>query len=118
MLQIYNITNLTILNNKKMKKTRLYLMIMMLSLGAFTTVGASEKNPTTPAPKEIPAEIQVMLNRLEEIKDMDKSDMNRAEKKELRKEVRAINTEIRSSGKGLYISVGAIIIILLLIIIL
>ena len=100
-----------------MKKTRLYLMIMMLSLGAFTKVGASEKNPATAA-KEIPAEIQVMLNRLEEIKDMDKSDMNRAEKKELRKEVRAINTEIRSSGNGIYISVGAIIIILLLIILL
>jgi hypothetical protein len=44
--------------------------------------------------------------------------MNRAEKKELRKEVRAINTEIRSSGNGIYISVSAIIIILLLIILL
>ncbi|MDO9275605.1 MAG: hypothetical protein Q7T92_08675 [Lutibacter sp.] len=100
-----------------MKKTRLYLMIMMLSLGAFTTVNASEKNPTTAA-KEIPAEVQVMLNRLEEIKDMDKSDLSRAEKKELRKEVRAINTEIRSTNSGIYISVGAIIIILLLIILL
>ena len=101
-----------------MKKTRLYLMIMMLSLGAFTTVNASEKNSTTPAPKEIPAEIKVMLNRLEEIKEMDKTDMNRAEKKELRKEVRAIKSEIRSSGNGIYISVGAVIIILLLIILL
>ena len=100
-----------------MKKTRLYLMIMMLSLGAFTTVNASEKKPATEA-KEIPAEIQVMLNRLEEIKDIDKSDMNRLEKKALRKEVRAINSEIRSSGNGIYISAGAIIIILLLIILL
>ncbi|MGV8945587.1 MAG: hypothetical protein ACOH1N_04105 [Lutibacter sp.] len=101
-----------------MKKTRLYLMVMMLSLGAFTTVNASEKTPKTTAPKEIPAEIQVMLNRLEEIKEIDKSDLSRAEKKELRKEVRAINTEIRSSNNGIYISVGAIIIILLLIILL
>ena len=100
-----------------MKKTKLYLMIMMLSLGAFTTAIASEKTPTT-TPTEIPAEIQVMLNRLEEIKGMDKSDLKRADKKELRKEVRAINSEIRSSGNGIYISVGAIIIILLLIILL
>ncbi|WP_372767647.1 hypothetical protein [Lutibacter sp.] len=100
-----------------MKKTRLYLMVMMLSLGAFTTVNASEKTPRT-TPTEIPAEIQVMLNRLEEIKGIDKKDLNRAEKKELRKEVRAINSEIRSSGNGIYISVGAIIIILLLIILL
>ena len=101
-----------------MKKTRLYLMIMMLSLGAFTTVSASEKNPTTPAPKEIPAEIQVMLNRLDEIKDMDKSEMERSEKKALRKEVRAIKTDLSAAGNGIYISVGAIIIILLLIILL
>ncbi len=116
-MHIYYITYLTILNSDKMKKSRLYLMIMMLSLGAFTTVNASEKNPTT-APKEIPAEIQVMLNRLEEIKDMDKSELERSEKKALRKEVRAINAEIRSTGNGIYISVGAIIIILLLIILL
>ena len=59
-----------------------------------------------------------MLNRLDEIKEIDKSDLNRAEKKELRKEVRAINTEIRSYGNGIYISAGAVIIILLLIILL
>jgi len=101
-----------------MKKTRIYLMIMMLSLGAFTTISASEKNPKTTTPTEIPAEIQVMLNRIEEIKGMDKSELNRADKKELRKEVRAIKSDIRSSGNGIYISSGAIIIILLLIIIL
>jgi len=100
-----------------MKRTRLYLMIMMLSLGVFTTVNASEIKPTT-TPTEIPAEIQVMLNRLEEIKDMDKSELDRFEKKTLRKEVRAIKSNIRSSGNGLYISSGAIIIILLIIIIL
>ena len=101
-----------------MKKTRLYLMIIMLSLGAFTTIGASEKNPKTTAPTEIPAEIQVMLNRLEEIKGIDKSELNRANKKELRKEVRAINSKIRSSGNGIFISTSAIIIILLVIILL
>ena len=101
-----------------MKKTRLYLMIMMLSLGAFTTISASEKNLKTTTPAEIPAEIQVMLNRLEEIKGMEKSELKRIDKKELRKEVRAIKSEIRSSGNGIYISVSAIIIILLLIILL
>ena len=91
---------------------------MMLSLGAFTTMSASENIPKATTPSEIPAEIQVMLSRLDEIKEMDKSELNRAEKKELRKEVRAINSEIRSSGNGLYLSAGAIIIILLIIILL
>jgi hypothetical protein len=59
-----------------------------------------------------------MLNRLEEIKSMDKSELTRSDRKALRVEVRALKTEIRSSGNGLYISAGAIIIILLLILIL
>ncbi|PKP26242.1 MAG: hypothetical protein CVU03_04290 [Bacteroidetes bacterium HGW-Bacteroidetes-2] len=104
-----------------MKKTALYLMILLLSLGTFSTpMMASEKNIAIPAPtpKEIPAHVQNMLNRIDEIKEMDRSTLTRSERKELRKEVRDINKEIRSTGNGLYLSVGAIIIILLLIIIL
>ncbi len=95
--------------------------MIMLSLGAFTTVNASEKKPTTvpsEIPSEIPAEIQVMLNRLEEIKAMDKSELDRYEKKALRKEVRSMKSQIRTSGNGIYITTGALIVILLLILIL
>ncbi|MFH6770988.1 hypothetical protein [Gaetbulibacter aestuarii] len=104
-----------------MKKQLLCLSLMVLSLVMVpNSVMASEINPTskTTEKTEIPAEVKTMLNRLEEIKDMDKSDLSRVERKELRKEVRTIKREIRSSGNGLYISTGAIIIILLLIIIL
>lgn len=100
-----------------MKKTRLYVMVIMLSFGALTTVKASEKKPT-PASSEIPAEIVVMLNRLEEIKEMDKSELDRFEKKALRKEVRAIKYQIRSTGNGIYITTGALLVILILILIL
>lgn len=101
-----------------MKKLNLYLMIMVLSLTVSpATVFAAENN--TPAAKEIPAEVQTMLNRLDEIKEMDKSDLKSSEKKELRKEVREIKQNLRSSGNGgLYLSVGAIIIIVLLLILL
>ena len=98
-----------------MKKSVLYLMLMVAIAIIPNTSMASEK---TPIPNEIPAEIQVMLNRLEEIKDMDKSDLKSTERKELRAEVRTIKKKVRASGNGLYISSGAIIIILLLIIIL
>ncbi|WP_308993244.1 hypothetical protein QLS71_014755 [Mariniflexile litorale] len=104
-----------------MKKS-LILLLMMATFVAFpNTVMATEKAPmhtTTPAAPEIPAEVKVMLNRLEEIKAMDKSTLSSSEKKELRKEVRKIKKDVRASGNGLYISSGAIIIILLLIIIL
>lgn len=105
-----------------MKKTITYLMIMMFSLSTFASVNATGIDPTTTTTtkttNEVPAEVQVLLNRLEEIKEMDKSELTRAEKRELRKEVRDIKAQVRSTNNGLYISAGAIIIILLLIILL
>jgi hypothetical protein len=69
------------------------------------------------------------VDRLNEIKAMDATKLNFSEKKELRKEVRAIQSEMKANGEstaavstgggnGIYISAGAIIIILLLILIL
>jgi hypothetical protein len=104
-----------------MKKFPLYLMMMVLSLSIIpSTIMATEKNPTekTVENKEVPADVKVMLTRLEEIKSMDKSSMSHLEKKELRKEVRTINANLRASHQGVYLSVGAVIIIVLLLIIL
>ena len=56
------------------------------------------------------------INRLNEIKDMDKSNLSSAEKRELRKEVKSLKREIRSNSRGIYISIGAAIIIVLLLI--
>lgn len=102
-----------------MKKFPLYLMMMVLSLSILpTTMIAAEKNPTTvtTTTKEMPAEVKVMFNRLEEIKAMDKSSLTSVERKALRKEVRAIKANLQATGNGVYFSVGAIIIILLILI--
>ena len=65
------------------------------------------------------AESQAMMSRLEEIKAMDKSNMDSKEKRELRKEVRSIKKSMTQlDGGGIYLSVGAIIIIALLLILL
>lgn len=104
-----------------MKKLPLYLMMIVLSLSVVpTSMSAKEKDPIaiTANPKEVPAEVKIMVNRLEEIKAMDKSSMTRVEKKELRKEVREIKANLKSSNSGIYLSVGAIIIIVLLLILL
>ena len=94
---------------------------MLLSLSVMPgTIIAAEKNVTEIAvnTKEMPTEVKTMLNRLEEIKTMDKSSMTSAEKKELRVEVKTIKAELRSTNNGVYLSVGAILIIILLLIIL
>jgi hypothetical protein len=104
-----------------MKKITFYLMMMVLSLTIIpTTIIAAEKNPIEVASntKEVPENVKKLLSRLDEIKAMDKSSLKSSEKKALRKEVRAINAELRSSGYSIYLSVGAIIIIILLLILL
>ena len=53
---------------------------------------------------------------VDEIRAMDKSTLTRVERKELRKELRTINTELKSTGNSIYLSIGAIIIIILLLI--
>ena len=107
--------------NNKMKKITSYLMIMILTLSTLSTQKmVAKENPiaVTNSPKEVPADVKVMLNRLDEIKAMDKSQLNASEKKALRKEVRAIHSTLRSTNNGVYLSVGAIIIIILLLILL
>lgn len=69
----------------------------------------------TEAQKE--ARITAMKLRVEEIKAMDKSELTKAERKALKKELRDMNKEARALGAGgVYLSVGAIIIIILVLI--
>lgn len=63
-------------------------------------------------------EADALLVRLAEIKALDKSNMSFSEKKQLRKETRAIKSQLKAIGGGVYLSVGAIIVILLLLILL
>ena len=102
-----------------MKKLPFYLMIMVLSIGVLpTTMFASEKKSTAIVTNslEMPAEVKVMFNRLEEIKAIDRSSLNSSERKALRKEVRTIKADLKTTDNGVYFSIGAILIILLLLI--
>lgn len=68
----------------------------------------------------------VLVARVEAIRAMDFSTLNASEKKELRKELRTIKTDLKKSNKrdvvvshsngGLYLSIGAILLIILLLI--
>ncbi|AWA30421.1 hypothetical protein HYN48_10150 [Flavobacterium magnum] len=105
-----------------MKKSTLYLMMMLFTLAITPTVTYASTPVTTTLTadptNEMPARVKLLTDRLEEIKAMDKSDLSRAERKALRKEVRAIKSELRTTNGGVYLSVGAIIIIILLLILL
>jgi hypothetical protein len=101
-----------------MKKTNYLTMTILLLLNIFpaSVFAAREVPEIIDNPKEVPIEVQAMFNRLDEIKVMDKSNLNSIQKKELRNEVKTIKAELRTTNNGVYLSIGAIIIIILLLI--
>lgn len=96
-------------------------LVISMSLIATEPVVAAVYAPAIltshPATEENPR-VQALLQRLETIKGMDRSLLSGSEKKELRNEVKGIRKEMKKIGKGVYLSVGAIIIIVLLLILL
>jgi hypothetical protein len=105
-----------------MKKIVFCLMATILSLtflplnsNAATT--AEPSSLVTPKPSES-EEANTLVLRLNEIKAMDKLELKSSEKRELRKEVKSINHKLREASGGVYLSVGAIILIVILLIVL
>jgi ABC-type transport system involved in cytochrome bd biosynthesis fused ATPase/permease subunit len=103
-----------------MKKTG-FLLSMMLLLTTFMAP-AMANNDTKKDKIELTAGQKVRLNEIEtrvaEIKSLDFKDMSNAERKEIRDELRGMKKEANALDRGIYISVGAIIVILLLLILL
>lgn len=93
--------------------------LVLLTINPIQSVAATEVIPTSvPATKDaVAAKIKLMETRLYEIDAMDKSNLTASEKKSLRKEVRGIKKEIQRSS-GVYLSVGALLIIIILLIVL
>jgi hypothetical protein len=101
------------------------IFCMMAAFLSFTFLplqsSAVASEPASSLVAEKPSEsteVKTLELRLTEINSMDKSVMKTAEKRELRKEVKSINHKLREIGGGVYISAGAIILILILLIVL
>ncbi len=108
-----------------MKKINFLVLLMIFSMSATTAFAfTSNPEPTTenliaPAKTEknlSEEEVNHLINRVEEIRDMDKSNLTSIEKRELRKELKAIKKNVRENGGYVYIGAGSLIIIILLII--
>ena len=92
-------------------------LLLAITLPAAASVAGPDpvtaNKPVTEDPRA-----QQLVQRLEQIRDMDKSGLTRSEKKDLRKEVKEIKKEMKTIKGGVYLSIGAIIIIILLLILL
>jgi len=105
-----------------MKKIAMCLLAACLSL-TFLPLQANAAANVAPTTTTVPspaaeAEAKTLELRLNEINAMDKTNLKSSEKKSMRKEVRSINHKLREIGGGVYVSAGALIIILILLIVL
>jgi hypothetical protein len=104
-----------------MKKITMTIMavLMLLAITPAQLKAGSKTNHSSPASHPAKPQTSATASRLDEIKSVDKSKLSASEKKELKKELRSIKSELNTtSGGGIYLSVGAIIIIILLLILL
>ncbi len=105
-----------------MKKLTVCILAAML-LMSFNPMPLKAEAQTGPVATAIskPTEstaANVLLNRLNEINLMDKSNLSPSEKKQLRREARSIKKHFKAVSGGVYISAGALIVILILALIL
>ncbi|MCY1514506.1 hypothetical protein D9M68_490510 [compost metagenome] len=94
------------------------MLFSCLALTAIPASAAEKKEPKTELTAEQKARLDKIVNRVEEIRRMDKSKLSSEERKALRKELKEMKQEARVLNNGVYLSVGAIIIIILLLILL
>jgi hypothetical protein len=99
--------------------SKLRMAVVLVALATTAPAFADPTPVTTTAIAAAPsdnAKAEVLVNRLKEIKDMNKSNLSRVEKKALRKEVKEIKATMKANSNGVYLSIGAIIVIILLLI--
>ncbi|HWA34437.1 MAG TPA: hypothetical protein VG737_09925 [Cyclobacteriaceae bacterium] len=97
-----------------MKRLRTLGLLMLMSVATPAAFGASRPHHAAPLTA---AEVTAMQERLEQIKAMDVGSLSRPERKAIKQEVKSIKKKMDSSG-GIYISVGAVILIVILLILL
>jgi hypothetical protein len=106
-----------------MKKIIFFTCLMIFSLGisAASAIKSDDGKTIASDKKEnklSEAEIKHLTQRVEEIRDMDKSNLTFSEKRDLRNELTAIKKDMRKEGTVIYVSVGTVLLVVLLLIIL
>jgi hypothetical protein len=105
-----------------MKKTILSLSLTAMMMAVGTNFSMAASKPAHEETNFTEAEIlrfKEIESRVLEIREMNFAEMSREERKEIRSELKELNREAKANrGSGLYISTGALIVILILLIIL
>lgn len=99
-------------------KSILFALLTFFTLAA-SPVMAANTPPETPLTEAQQARVNELIKRVEAIKSINRSELSKVERKNLRKELKSINAEAKAiRGQGVYISLGALIVAALLLILL
>ena len=96
-------------------KKQIYLLLTAVLLASSSVMANDVKSKPALTENQI-ARVSEITRRVEEIKNMDKSDLSRTERKALRNELLEMKKEVNATNGCVFLSVGAIIIILLILI--
>ncbi|RKD14357.1 hypothetical protein BCY91_07675 [Pelobium manganitolerans] len=100
-------------------KKLIYFAFSLLMLVASTNFASATEKTDKALSAAQQAKLEQLTNRVEQIRSMDKSHMSRAEKKELRAELRQMKKEANAIGNGgIYLSVTALLVIIIVLLIL
>lgn len=100
---------------------KFYLPVIAIMLSAGTMTVQAAKNDALKekfaamTTEQKQARVEEITERVEEIRDMDKSELTSEDRQDLRKELKGLKKEAKAAN-GVYLSLGAIIIIILLLI--
>lgn len=92
-----------------------FLVLLAIAIPASSATIVPESSATA---RTEDARSQQLLQRLNDIKALDKSELTRLDKKALRKEVVSIKKEMKKITGGIYLSAAAVIIIILVLLLL
>lgn len=110
-----------------MKKSIFFVIVMIFTMSSVMAFAGNKDLKSDAEKSAIPvktenklseAEITRLTNRVEEIRNMDKTDMNAKEKKELKKELKEIKKNVEKSGGTIYIGGATLVLLIILIILL
>lgn len=101
-----------------MKKQVYFLATAFMLMLATPSVMANDAKAKPEMTERQVARMEEISRRVEEIKGMDRSQLSRQDRKDLRNELLDMKKEAKATSGGVFLSVGAIIIIILLLILL
>ena len=105
---------------KNIKKA-IFIIAIILSNFSINNLNAKSLNETAPLTQtEISAKqnSSILINRINEINAMDKSKLSKKEKTQLKSELKRMKAQVNNTRNGIYISTGAVLLIILIIILL